>query len=220
MTQDTRYHIPAPPPMSLPYILIGVMGKARTGKDTVANYLSRHYENDDSQPWVKRLALADMVKDVAFRVFNLPKDIFYTDSYKELPIKDFGNDLLTPRKLAQLVGTEGFREVFGGQVWISSLHHRIANSGYVGEAVVVPDIRFPEEAEWVARQGGILIYLERDDAAEVSAHSSEDLMSYAETILHLQGVPTEWTAVHIENNGSVQELYDKIEKQVVPLLLK
>ena len=220
LTVDSTYHVPAPLPMSLPYTLIGVMGKARTGKDTVASYLTRNFEFDGMEPWVKRYALADRVKKVASEVFSVEYYDFFDANVKELPQGHLRNESLTPRKLAQLVGTECFRAVFGGQVWIASLHHEIVNSGYVGEAVVVPDIRFPEEVEWVAQQGGILVYLEREDAAEVSAHSSENLMSYSETVLHMTPVQTNWTSVHIENDGTVEQLYNKIEKQVVPLLLK
>jgi hypothetical protein len=63
--------------------------------------------------------------------------------------------------------------------------------------MVIPDIRFENEAEWI-RKNGLLIRIVRPDAMEVASHSSEN------------GVSTEAIDEIIWNNGSLDLLYRKL----------
>lgn len=61
---------------------------------------------------------------------------------------------------------------------------------------IVTDVRFPNEAQMIRDQGGVVIHLFREDAQAVAAHISEQILP------QLEG-----DAV-IQNNGSVQDLFD------------
>jgi dephospho-CoA kinase len=93
-------------------MLIGVCGRAGSGKDTIGDYLSKMYG-------YKKNALADPIK-------RLVKDIFVLDDYtvydriaREEPLKQWEG--WTVRKLLQFIGTELFREKIDDAVWVKSL---------------------------------------------------------------------------------------------------
>lgn len=194
--------------------LVGMCGKAGSGKDTVADYLCH------SHPalWFMRVSLAAKVKEVARLVFDISNHHFNNRRLKEKPLPEVSN--YSPRHLAQLVGTECFRAVFGEWVWVDVLHRQLSASGFVGEVVLVTDVRYTNEMQWVLEQGGILVYLEREQEQVISGvvrHSSEQIATIEECqqLVQLYG----GSLVVIQNNGSIKELHDAIQKQLVPLLL-
>lgn len=202
--------ISKPAPRSLTrYKLVGILGKAGSGKDTVAAYLCT-----GEDVWCMQAALADKVKEVVKTVFDLEAVLYADRAMKELPIPEL--DGYSYRKLAQLVGTECFRSVFGIWIWVSALHKRLLETHWVGEAVVISDIRYQNEVQWILEQDGIIVYLDRPDAQPVAAHSSEQIptLQYCHDAVDTYG----GAVVYVENNGSLHDLYAAIEKQVVPLL--
>lgn len=207
--------ISKPAPRSIKdFKLIGILGKAGSGKDTTAAYLCNNFDAYRSAYWCKKVALADKVKDVVAAVFNLNAVVYAARQLKEQPIPELDN--YSYRTLTQLVGTECFRTVFGEWVWVSALHAKLTDMYWVGEAVVVSDIRFDNEVQWILEQDGIIVYLNRPDAQPVAAHSSEQIptLQYCQDAVSAYG----GAVVYVENNGSLQDLYAAIEKQVVPLL--
>ena len=192
--------------------VVGVMGRAGSGKDTLADYLRGQY---GEEIWQSRWALADPVKKVAEEVLGIPYSSFVDRAAKEAVVPHLG---FSPRRAAQLIGTEGMRGVFGGWVWVHCLHRKLLTSGFIGEAAVVTDIRFPEEVQWVLEQNGILVVLERIDAGAVAAHSSEQQMALEQIYTMQTLVGGESSIVHITNNGSIDDFYQAIRQQLVPLL--
>lgn len=79
--------------------LIGLAARARSGKDTVANYLLRHAD-------ISSYALADPVKMACQALFGLTDAETWADEHKEhiIPLWD-----CSPRQFFQLVGTEWMR---------------------------------------------------------------------------------------------------------------
>lgn len=206
--------VPKPAPASLHgFRLVGICGKAGVGKDTVANILSRMKHSD--RLWVHTEALADDVKAVASIVFSVDYDDFFNREVKENPIQAIGG--YSPRRLSQLVGTDCFRQVFGVWVWVAALHRRLQHARLVADAVVVTDVRFASEVQWILEQDGVLVYLTRDAAAPVAAHASEQVPS----LQLVQNMCEQYggSVVVIENNGSMEELASAIDKQLVPLLV-
>ena len=72
------------------------------------------------------------------------------------------------------------------------------------------DVRFPNEADWVLRNGGLLYRMEGDPAA-VRATSQRDTTHASETALDAY---TEWTAV-IQNTGTKEQLREYIAREIV-----
>lgn len=206
--------IPKPAPKSLGnFVLVGLVGKARSGKDTVADYLVAKRGDEFKELWADKVALADAVKKTASYVFDVALENFYNGEKEQ--IQSHVN--ASPRQLAQFLGTESFRDIFGEWVWVAYLHRKIRNSLTVADAVVVTDMRFENEVRWICEQGGIVVYIEREAAPEVSAHSSENIPSY-ETVEDLV-VTYGGSCIYVSNNGSIQDLYATIEARLVPLLL-
>jgi hypothetical protein len=64
------------------------------------------------------------------------------------------------------------KDIFGHNVWVRMLCDRNRKSN-----IVISDVRFPNECEWIKRSNGLLIKLVRGVAlTEYSEHVSEQLM--------------------------------------------
>jgi hypothetical protein len=123
-----RLHvIPSTP--TLPH-LIGVCGRFRAGKDTIGEHLVSSYG-------YRRYAFADKVKELARRApinWNGEKD-----EVGRTTLQDLGNNV---------------REVLGEDTWIHVLERLVYGGEKVPALVVITDIRYTNEADWVRAQGG------------------------------------------------------------------
>lgn len=165
-----------------PKRLIGIMGLARVGKDTATAHLCDTYG-------MESYAFADPIKSMLTGVFG---DLF-RDGDREAPIDWLGK---SPRQLMQTLGTEWGREIVHPDLWVlvaDQMWKKYQEIGW-GAGVVLSDVRFRNEAEWVLAQGGLLISLSRDGVAAVATHVSE------------QNIPFDLANVSLENNGTVEEL--------------
>ena len=190
--------------------LIGVHGAARSGKDTVAMYLHEKYDNT----W--KVAFADPLKRGSAEMFGIPADAFWDDEWKERA-DDFWN--VSPRQIAQFFGTEMVREnvnklipSVGQDFWVYRMAHCLNGLGEQVEydsddVVVIPDVRFQNEYEWIVAQGGIIIHLTRpgaDGMVGIHGHASEAGLSFTapdQTYL-------------LVNNGTLEELYEEVDRAV------
>lgn len=170
--------------------LIGITGKARSGKDTIARHL-----------WVQhaftRIAFADPLKLAAQQIFGLTHDQTWNDDMKEAVIEFWG---MSPREIFQKLGTEAIKGTFGPDTWVKrwSLSYGPLMDT---DDVIVPDVRVDEEATYIRSLGGIIIEVRRGAGLVGSTgnHVSE---------LGLSTLP-EHT---IENYGTVEELYTEVDK--------
>lgn len=172
----------APASEQAPKRLIGIMGLARVGKDTATAHLCDTYG-------MESYAFADPIKSMLTGVFG---DLF-RDGDREAPIDWLGK---SPRQLMQTLGTEWGREIVHPDLWVlvaDQMWKKYQEIGW-GAGVVLSDVRFRNEAEWVLAQGGLLISLSRDGVAAVATHVSE------------QNIPFDLANVSLENNGTVEEL--------------
>lgn len=143
--------------------IIGVSGRAGAGKDTIAAALRRD--------GFERIAFADPLKRACAIVFGLTHEQTHGRE-KEIVDLRWG---LSPRQIMQRFGTEAIRDVFGEDVWIKSMAAQIERVRAEGSkrGVVIPDVRFPNEAEAVRAWGGQLWRVVRPDVAAVAEHVSE-----------------------------------------------
>ena len=170
--------------------LIGITGKARSGKDSIAKYLWAQYG-------FSRFAFADAVKLAAQAKFGLSDRQTWDDELKEVVIPFWG---MAPREMFQKEGTEAGRDVFGYDLW---LKRWLITYNLLGdtEDIVVPDVRFDNEADLIRSRGGIIIEVRRDVAGltgAAGAHVSEGgLSAPADFVIH--------------NNGTLEELYAAVD---------
>jgi hypothetical protein len=76
------------------------------------------------------------------------------------------------RILLQRFGTEAGRELHGEDVWISKTLDNLPD----GSKVVIPDVRYPNEADAIRASGGTVVRIERPGYASVNSHISESAM--------------------------------------------
>lgn len=160
--------------------LIGIAGRARSGKDTVANFIVAAIGG-------YRYSFADPI-----RAMLVPLGIDMADPYwqarKEEPIPALG---VSPRYLMQTLGTEWGRQLINPDLWLIMAHQRLLQNG---PGMVISDVRFENEAAWIRRHGGRIIHVFRPDAKAVEAHASED------------GIELQDTDVRLFNSGTLEEL--------------
>lgn len=178
--------------------LIGLTGRARAGKDQSAEYL-RLYRG------FARIALADPLKAAAAAMFGVPREDFDDPETKEL-VRPYWN--LSPRQMAQKLGTEAARDTFGADIWLKRATleliqladeaSEVAAETFGPVSVVVTDVRFDNEAEWIKRHGGRVIRIVRPGTAAVAAHASE------------AGVSDWLVDAEIVNDGDLTELRSKV----------
>ncbi len=135
--------------------VIGIGHKARHGKDTLATYLLR----------------------------QCPEAKIYT----------FGADLkawcrvqgfMTNKKgsVLQLVGTDLFRNHFDSEVWVRCLQYQIEDDQPT--VAIIPDMRMPNEKEWVEARGGITVKISRlNNDRSPYVTTDRDPNHYSETAL-------------------------------------
>lgn len=145
--------------------LIGLAGLKGAGKDSAAFYLSRCFG-------FRRLALADPIRDGLLAMLDLTLDELNNRAFKEAPIDWLG---CSPRHLMQTLGTEWGRTHIAGDLWLRIASRRISASQNEGHRnIVITDIRFENEAEWIREQGGVIWHIVRPADSDVSdQHLSE-----------------------------------------------
>lgn len=140
-------------------MLIGLAGLARSGKDTAGGYFGNSLD-------IETYALAQPIKETVNSLFSW--DERHSDGdLKEVDDPELG---FSPRKAYQLFGTE-FGRGLRDDLWI-----RLANRKYeMLGGLIVTDIRFNNEANWIREAGGTIIHIEREDedVPKIREHESE-----------------------------------------------
>ncbi len=179
--------------MSTGRLLIGLTGRAGAGKSTVASILSDKFAFFE-------LAFADPIQNMVGTLFaegGIDGAWMVERALKEQPtVLGFSY-----RHLAQSLGTEWGRGL-APDFWLRIAARKLASPELDGDNVVISDVRFPDEAEWITQQGGVVVRVLRHDLPPVRAHSSE---SHCDTL----PVTTE-----LLNYGSRATLFDQVDRLV------
>lgn len=123
-------------------MLIGIMGNAGAGKDTIADLLVT---------WrgFTKLSFADPMKRFCQEIFDFSHEqLWGPKEAKETP--DPRWDGLTPRKALQLLGTEWGRQMHP-DVWV---RYAIRTAKDLGRNAVLADCRFRNEFDAIKAAGG------------------------------------------------------------------
>lgn len=123
----------------------------------------------------------------------------------------FGGDAIgqTIGKMLQTLGTQ-LKEIFGSEVFVDAIFKHLHNK----DIAVISDVRFKQESEAVKKRFGVIIFVKKDQldstqmAGRSTQHSSER---------DLDGVPADF---EIDNNGTYQELEDKVSSLIDKLFDK
>ena len=169
-------------------MLIGLAGKAGSGKDTAADILCEYYG-------FKKLAFAEGLKTMLASVgFQEP-----TRENKEKQITGFA---FSYRKAAQALGTEWGREV-DPDIWVKLLEKKLLALGEGN--FVISDVRFKNEVRLVQKLGGQIFEIQgrQVDLGGRSKHASET------------GLAEKDIDLVIQNDGSIEQLKRKLRSVLV-----
>ncbi len=170
--------------------VIGLTGKAGSGKSTVAEFLHRRYD-------FTRIRFADRLKNMLRALGLTDAEIEGADKGK--PCARLGG--VTPRFAMQTLGTEWGRNLIDENLWVNLWADDIKNH----PLVVVEDVRFPNEFAMVRILGGATWRIIRpdNDTGTVDTltgrHASETEQDAAEVDFNLL------------NNRGLRELYGQVE---------
>jgi dephospho-CoA kinase len=160
--------------------LIGIAGRARSGKDTVANFIIAAIGG-------YRYSFADPI-----RAMLAPLGVDMNDPYWQARKEDVIPALgVSPRRMMQTLGTEWGRNLINPDLWLVMAHQRLLRNG---PGMVISDVRFENEAAWIRKHGGRIIHVIRPEAKAVEAHASED------------GIEMLDTDAQLFNSGTLEEL--------------
>lgn len=188
-------------------LLIGIYGKARSGKDTAADYLAEHLH-------LSKYAFAEPLKQMLKSVFG---DHFH-EGDRERICPESG---ISYRKMMQLLGTQWGREQVNPDLWVNLVAKRwewvkegspfetpvgtARNVSFGGQpltrGMILSDVRFDSEANWVKSQGGVIIEITRQGTEEIGlpGHQSE------------AGISPGLTDVTVANCGDLPYLYSTLD---------
>lgn len=195
-------------------MLTGLIGLARSGKDTVCGLMGAH-----------RFAFADPLKDAFAEYHNIPRcwcdgvdedgtpidreTVGVFDLREEVEPGCWNIRELTIRQGLQRFGV-AMRKQFGADFWVNRtrdriLEHGVVQDGVVVEPTVITDVRFENEVDFVVGMGGRIVLIERPGVEPVAEHVSEELAARC-----LRG---EFSVDHwIVNDGTLKDLRTKVEE--------
>lgn len=170
-------------------VIIGLAGRARSGKDTVARRMA-------SKHGYWQYSFAQPLRDGLKAMFGV-KDSDFGDGRKEQPLTD-NPTRHSPRYLLQTLGTEWGRHLVGADIWLEVARQRTANR----PLVVISDVRFGNEAAWIKQQGGIVVWIDRhhESLPGVRAHVSET------------GLFEQDADYSIKNDSTISNLYREVDE--------
>jgi len=191
----------------LRYPLIGIGGRAKAGKSTVCAFACQHLERVAKHSLT--LALADPLKEVCLRIFGPAygvefRQLYGTQADKNEPLAKIPG--WTGRKIAQHIGTEGFRYI-APEVWGRYLL-AAADAQLRGPlppaAIFVSDVRFPDEAKSIREAGGAVVKMVRPS---LEGTTTEGLAGHASEA-HVDEI--EYDFMINNQDRSLQDLDDRV----------
>lgn len=171
-------------------LLIGLAGRARSGKDTAAQHLLNNHG-------FQSYAFADPLRDGLMHILNLsPCD--FEGEQKEQALPWLGR---SPRELMQSLGTEWGRNSVHPELWLLLAAQNLdllARTHDTARGFVVSDVRFNNEADFIRKRGGVVLHMDRVVASPVKPHSSEN------------GIQIALGDLRLKNDGSFDELFTNV----------
>jgi hypothetical protein len=197
-------------------MLIAISGYAQAGKDTIADRLCDVHG-------FRRVAFADLLRRCA-EALDPIVGLHITPAIEVTSAGDMTPQFIDPdaavityrealeiygyeesksrfpefRGILQRLGTDVGRKLLSDNIWVDATLASLEP----GIDYVITDARFPNEAEAVTREGGLMVRVERIGTGPVNDHPSEVALD-------------DWAFDHIiTNDGTIEELNDKVDRLI------
>lgn len=182
-------------------IIVGFIGPSGCGKDTASDYICEKYG-------FKKMSFAEPLKKMVKECFILTEEQCYGDK-KDMIDERWG---CSPREIFQVLGTEFAQYMLPELLpslkdkvdkrcfWVKHLMERIKKEH--NHCIVISDVRFKHEVEFLLKENTYLFRIERPNVKETHPHQSEE----------------EWKTIDeskiilITNEGTTKDLYKKLDK--------
>jgi hypothetical protein len=167
--------------------LIGLTGPAGCGKDLAASMV----------PGARRVGFADPLYRGLSAMLGIPEEKLRDRAEKERRAGPIVN--ASPRRLLQTLGSEWGRSLIDPDLWVKLARARWREARDESGCVVIPDVRFANEAEAIRADGGVVWLVYRPNISAVAPHESEN------------GIPLAMIDRLIANTGTADELRERVE---------
>lgn len=151
-------------------IIIGITGLARSGKTTASNFLVEEKN-------FHQISFAWALKRACSAMYGVHISKFFVGD--RLDVDPFWK--ITYREMLQKVGTDMVRNHIDPDFWVKRVAQQISRMDNNKTPVVIPDVRFENEATWVREQGGIIIRLVSESSGlpgDLGKHISESGIAF------------------------------------------
>ena len=176
-------------------ILIGLLGKKRSGKSTCAKYIQEKFAFEN-------VSFAEGVKRVSTRRYSLRES--QMEIYKDTIDHRWNK---TPRDIFKEIGMNARKG--DPDYWVKYLHtrilHKIKSSPHTN--FVISDVRFKNEADFIVKHGGYLIRVIRPGLKEDN-HISETEGDCIEVDME------------IHNDSTVKNLVQVLDNIIIDIIKK
>jgi len=183
-----------------PKTIIGICGNARCGKDTMAELIQEVLADINVKS--KKINLADSLKD-ELRDFvdkTLGIDV-YTDNTEEKTII---------RPLLVTWGTH-VRRKLDNNVWIKQAAEKMTEQC----VYIVPDIRFPNELEWLRQHKSYCIFIDRMDGENIVPPANEEEAANNPILKASCDFQLTWQTVGAENKKMLKQVAIEVLEKTV-----
>jgi hypothetical protein len=186
--------------------LIGISGPIGAGKDTVARWIkdAGRYSERSTIHW-QIVQFAYPLKKACSDIFGWSMEEIEDRQFKEAVDPRYG---VSPRKAMQLLGTEYGRVMIRDDLWIRVADAKAQDGLNRGFKTVIPDVRFPNEDEYVrSRPNSLRVFVLPSKEAKVtvsSNHASEQGLS-----------PTSNDLIIVNYKDGLESLYAQLSETFI-----
>lgn len=175
-------------------VLIGLHGRAGSGKDTIGDYMKNSW-------MFGKMSFAGPLKDASSRLWGVPRTVFETPGEKE-QVNEYWK--VSPRHMAQWLGTEVMRKQFDEDFFLKRAAFTLDNDS-CPRCMVVTDVRYDNEARFIKERGGYIWRIEgRHTAMDPvqGAHASE------------KGIDPSLVDATVDNSGAMETTFEEIDNHL------
>lgn len=193
-------------------MIITLIGRKGSGKDTIATMLKNKFEEKYKRT-PKLMAFASDMKDILVRLFDFPSIDYFNDHDKKENVHPEVLVNWSPRMLMEWFGNKVIRPTFGNTFWSDKLVNKIKELPEDG-IVIITDCRFPHEMMALYNSFGTRVKFYYVNAngriGPLEENASESEKSVFATVREIMLQNIHFTV--IENNSGLEELENEVNE--------